>query len=84
LVDSSTKIFYRVVALTDGIASGSSVWFVVFFNCLASMVVGSSLLNRQDAKDAKVGFMELSRLCGYKALSEEYCPRPSPLAPYEL
>ena len=27
-----------------------------------------SLLNHQDAKDAKGGFMKLSRLCGYKAL----------------
>jgi hypothetical protein len=25
--------------------------------------------NRQDAKDAKVGFMELYCRCGYKALS---------------
>jgi len=33
------------------------------------LAVGSSLLNRQDAKDAKVGFMELYRRCGYKALS---------------
>jgi hypothetical protein len=69
LADSSTKIFYRVVALTDGIASGISAWFVVSSNCLASLAVGSSLLNRQGAKAAKVGFMELNRLCGYKALS---------------
>jgi hypothetical protein len=34
---------------------------------LAFLAVGSSLLNRQDAKDAKVGFMELRRRCGYKA-----------------
>ena len=38
-------------------------------NAWRPLAVGSSLLNRQDAKDAKVGFMELSRLCGYKALS---------------
>ena len=31
--------------------------------------VSITKINRQDAKDAKVGFMELYRRCGYKALS---------------
>jgi hypothetical protein len=43
---------------------------------LGVLAVGSSLLNRQDAKAAKVGFMELGRQYGYKALSKEYCPAP--------
>jgi len=70
--EKARNFFYRVVALTDGIASGILVWFVVSSDCLAFLAflaVGSSLLNRQDAKIAKVGFMELSRLFGYKALS---------------
>jgi len=53
-------------------ACGFAVWFVAFSDCLAFLAVNSSSLNRQDAKNAKVGFMELSRLCGYKALSKEY------------
>jgi len=51
-----------VVALTDEmVACGFAVWFVVFSDCLASLAflaVGSSSLNRQDAKNAKVGFTE--------------------------
>jgi hypothetical protein len=49
---------------------------VAFSDCLAFLAVNSSSLNRQDAKNAKVGFMELSRLYSYKALSKEYCPAP--------
>jgi len=51
------------------LACGIAVWFVAFSECLAVLAVGSSLLNRQDAKNAEGGFTELSRLCGYKALS---------------
>jgi hypothetical protein len=51
------------------LACGIAVWFVAFSECMAPLAVGSSLLNRQDAKVAKVGFTELSRLCGCKALS---------------
>ncbi|NMA21792.1 MAG: hypothetical protein GX927_14555 [Lentisphaerae bacterium] len=48
--------------MTNELASGISVLFVVFSDCLAFLAflaVGSSSLNRQDAKYAKVGFMEL-------------------------
>jgi hypothetical protein len=43
--------------------------FFRLLGVLGVLAVGSSLLNRQDTKNAKVGFTELSRLCGYKALS---------------
>jgi hypothetical protein len=43
--------------------------FFRLLGVLGVLGVGSSLLNRQDAKNAKVGFMELSRLFGYKALN---------------
>jgi len=39
---------------------------------LASWRFNNKEPTAKDAKDAKVGFMELSRLCGYKALSKEY------------
>jgi hypothetical protein len=58
--------------LTNELASGISVWFAVFSDCLATLAflaVGSSSLNRQDAKNAKVGFTEFRRRYGYKALS---------------
>jgi len=35
---------------------------------LAFLALASLSLNRQDAKNAKVGFTELRRRCGYKAL----------------
>ena len=36
---------------------------------LGVLAVDFSSLNRQDAKNAKADFTELSRMCGYKALS---------------
>jgi hypothetical protein len=47
----------------DELACEISVWFVAFSECLAFLAVGSSSLNRQDAKNAKVGFTELRRRC---------------------
>jgi len=50
----------------------ADLWFVAFSECLAFLAflaVSSPSLNRQDAMNAKVGFTELSRLCGYKELS---------------
>ena len=37
-------------------ARGFAAWFIVFSDCLASLVVNSSSFNRQDVKNAKVGF----------------------------
>jgi hypothetical protein len=41
--------------------------FLRLLGVLDALAVGSSLLNRQDAKNAKIGFTELRRRCGYKA-----------------
>jgi|BioPla2DNA2_1021312.scaffolds.fasta_scaffold95590_2 hypothetical protein len=67
-----TQKFCRVVASMNELACricGLVCCFRRLLGVLGVLAVGSSLLNRQDAKDAKVGFTELSRLCGYKALS---------------